>query len=127
MVDLDRVGGLPVVMRELLSHGLLHGDCMTCTGKVPPAHTLDRRTSRRETHSPENHLRSIARIAWYLRNEVVWLCLRQQQTLAENLLGVPTLAELGDQDIVFPVVKPRAVPGRHIIVLNGNLCPGGLL
>ena len=29
MVDLDRVGGLPVLMRELLDHGLLHGDCMT--------------------------------------------------------------------------------------------------
>ncbi|MBO0731465.1 MAG: dihydroxy-acid dehydratase [Acidimicrobiaceae bacterium] len=32
MVDLDRIGGLPVVMRELLDAGLLHGDCMTVTG-----------------------------------------------------------------------------------------------
>jgi hypothetical protein len=56
MVDLDRVGGIPVVMRELLNHGLLHGDVLTCTGK----------------------------------------------TLAENLKDTPCLAELGDQDIVFP-------------------------
>ncbi len=34
MVDLDRVGGVPVVMRELLEAGLLHGDCMTVTGKT---------------------------------------------------------------------------------------------
>ena len=34
MVDLDRVGGVPVVMRELLDAGLLHGDCLTVTGKT---------------------------------------------------------------------------------------------
>ncbi|HET9690932.1 MAG TPA: dihydroxy-acid dehydratase [Acidimicrobiales bacterium] len=34
MVDLDRVGGVPVVMRELLEAGLLHGDCMTVTGRT---------------------------------------------------------------------------------------------
>jgi dihydroxy-acid dehydratase len=34
MTDLDRVGGVQVVMRELLAAGLLHGDCMTVTGKT---------------------------------------------------------------------------------------------
>src|SRR5205085_3918925 len=34
MVDLDRVGGLQVVMRELLDAGLLHGECVTVTGKT---------------------------------------------------------------------------------------------
>jgi dihydroxy-acid dehydratase len=34
MIDLDRVGGVPVVMRELLDAGLLHGDCLTVTGKT---------------------------------------------------------------------------------------------
>ena len=34
MSDLDRVGGVPVVMKELLDHGLLHGDCITVTGKT---------------------------------------------------------------------------------------------
>jgi dihydroxy-acid dehydratase len=32
MVDLDRIGGLPVVMKELLDAGLLHGDCRTVSG-----------------------------------------------------------------------------------------------
>jgi len=32
MVDLDRVGGVPVVMAELLRAGLLHGDCLTVSG-----------------------------------------------------------------------------------------------
>jgi dihydroxy-acid dehydratase len=34
MVDVDRVGGVPVVMRHLLDAGLLHGDCLTVTGKT---------------------------------------------------------------------------------------------
>ncbi|HEX2274992.1 MAG TPA: dihydroxy-acid dehydratase [Acidimicrobiales bacterium] len=34
MVDLDRVGGVQVVMRQLLEAGLLHGDCLTVTGRT---------------------------------------------------------------------------------------------
>jgi dihydroxy-acid dehydratase len=57
MTDVDRIGGVPVVMRHLLDAGLLHGDCLTVTGRSvaenlaaidPPApdgdviHPLDR-------------------------------------------------------------------------------------
>src|SRR5215211_4422907 len=34
MTDLDRVGGVPVVLRVLLDAGLLHGDCVTVTGRT---------------------------------------------------------------------------------------------
>lgn len=34
MQDLHDVGGVPAVMRMLLDAGLLHGDCMTVTGKT---------------------------------------------------------------------------------------------
>ncbi|NNC91575.1 MAG: dihydroxy-acid dehydratase [Acidimicrobiia bacterium] len=34
MVDLDRIGGVPVVMRALLDEGLLHGDLVTVTGRT---------------------------------------------------------------------------------------------
>ena len=34
MSDVDRVGGVPVIMRGLLDAGLLHGDCLTVTGKT---------------------------------------------------------------------------------------------
>ena len=34
MTDLDRVGGVQVVMRMLLDAGLLHGDCLTVTGRT---------------------------------------------------------------------------------------------
>lgn len=34
MSDLDRIGGVPVVLRELLDAGLLHGDVLTVTGRT---------------------------------------------------------------------------------------------
>lgn len=34
VVDLDAVGGLPIVLKALLEAGLLHGDCLTVTGIV---------------------------------------------------------------------------------------------
>ena len=34
MTDVDRIGGVPVVMRELLEAGLIHGDCLTVTGRT---------------------------------------------------------------------------------------------
>mmetsp|Transcript_96066 Transcript_96066/g.151304 ORF Transcript_96066/g.151304 Transcript_96066/m.151304 type:complete len:592 (-) Transcript_96066:67-1842(-) len=77
MSDIDRVGGIPVIMRELLDAGFVHGDCMTVTGK----------------------------------------------TMAENLAGTPNVAALGDQDVLFPVARPLAPAGNHIVILNGNLAP----
>ncbi|MGZ6885225.1 MAG: dihydroxy-acid dehydratase [Acidimicrobiia bacterium] len=41
MFDIDRIGGIPVVMRELLDAGLLHGDCMTVTGKTMAENLAD--------------------------------------------------------------------------------------
>ena len=34
MEDIHRIGGIPAVMKYLLSKGLIHGDCLTVTGKT---------------------------------------------------------------------------------------------
>jgi len=34
MTDVDRIGGVPVIMKALLDAGLLHGDVLTVTGKT---------------------------------------------------------------------------------------------
>jgi dihydroxy-acid dehydratase len=77
MAALHAIGGVPIVMKELLRHGLLHGDVMTVTGA----------------------------------------------TLADNLADVPTLEDLGPQDVVFPVAAPIAAANNHISVLRGNIAP----
>src|SRR5712664_506778 len=81
MTSLHAIGGVPIVMKELLRAGLLHGGVMTVTGK----------------------------------------------TLAENLETVPTLEQIGAQDIVVPMAKPIAPPNNHISVLTGNLAPESCL
>ncbi len=48
MTDLDRVGGLPVVLKELLRAGLLNGDCLTVTGR-----TMEENLSSMETPAPD--------------------------------------------------------------------------
>jgi dihydroxy-acid dehydratase len=77
MVALHRLGGVPIVMKELLAEDLLHGDVVTVTGA----------------------------------------------TVAENLESVPTLEELGPQDLVRAVADPLAPANHHITVLTGNLAP----
>ena len=41
MVDLDRIGGVPVVLRVLLDAGLLHGDTLTITGATMAENLAD--------------------------------------------------------------------------------------
>jgi dihydroxy-acid dehydratase len=52
-IDLHHAGGIPQVMKELLDNGLLHGDCITITGKTVaenlasvPALTADNKVIR---------------------------------------------------------------------------------
>lgn len=40
-IDLHRAGGIPQVMKILLNAGLLHGDCMTITGKTVAENLAD--------------------------------------------------------------------------------------
>ncbi len=64
--DFHRAGGVPQVLKMLLTHGLLHGDCMTITGRtlaeelasVPDAPRADQDVIRRWDHPlyPHGHL-----------------------------------------------------------------------
>ena len=51
MYDLDNVGGVPLVMKRLLELGLIHGDCMTVTGK-----TVQENLSEIEDNKSENNV-----------------------------------------------------------------------
>ncbi len=41
MTDVDRIGGVPVVMRALLDAGLMHGDVLTVTGRTMAENLAD--------------------------------------------------------------------------------------
>ena len=40
-IDLHRAGGIPALMKEMLKYGLLHGDCITITGKTVAENLAD--------------------------------------------------------------------------------------
>ena len=76
MAELVRIGGLVPLMKRLLDRGLLHGNCMTVTGK----------------------------------------------TVAENLKFVGDYPK--GQDVIRPFSNPIKKTG-HLVILRGNLAPGG--
>ncbi len=41
MSDVDKVGGIPVILKALLDSGFLHGDCLTVTGKTMAENLAD--------------------------------------------------------------------------------------
>ncbi|MBD2356531.1 dihydroxy-acid dehydratase [Tolypothrix sp. FACHB-123] len=56
--DLHQAGGIPQVMKMLLVHGLLHGDCITITGKTIAetlAHIPDEPPANQDVIRPWNH------------------------------------------------------------------------
>jgi dihydroxy-acid dehydratase len=56
MADVDRVGGLPVIINELLHAGFLDGECITCTGE-----TLSQQLARLDPPDPDDTVvRSVA-------------------------------------------------------------------
>ena len=76
MAELVRIGGTVPLMKMLLDHGLLHGDCLTVTGR----------------------------------------------TMAENLKKAPSYPK--GQDVVRGFNNPIK-KDSHLVVLYGNLAPGG--
>ncbi len=48
MSDLHRVGGVETVMKTLLERGLLHGDCLTVTGRTLAENLVDAKTASAE-------------------------------------------------------------------------------
>ena len=51
MVDVDQVGGVPVIVRELLAAGLLDGSTLTCTGE-----TLAEQVRRLDPSGPDGEV-----------------------------------------------------------------------
>ncbi|MGI6461693.1 MAG: dihydroxy-acid dehydratase [Candidatus Hydrogenedentales bacterium] len=76
MADLVNIGGLTPLLRELLKANLLHGDCMTVSGK----------------------------------------------TLAQNLRAIKAYPK--KQSVIRPFSDPLKKTG-HLVILRGNLAPGG--
>ena len=102
--DLHAVGGLPAVMKMLLAEGLLHGDCVSCTGE-----------SIAETLSELPGLGEFDAGA----------AVPGTSTLVDANSGdTSTEVDVPSQPIVRPLSDPIK-PNGHIRILYGNVAPTG--
>ncbi len=105
MSDLDAIGGIPVVMKELFDAGLIHGDCITVTGKTVAENLLSLRGAGGESgegRTKQSH--------------------RQKPVTSQSANAGQASNQ---QPVIFPMANPLAPAGHHIRVLYGNLAPEG--
>jgi len=105
--DLHEAGGIPLVMKMLLENGLLHGECVTITGKTV-AENLEQVTGPQA--SP------LARVA----AEV----LGSESDYEAAALQAGTLAVQSGAPVIRPFDQP-VYPQGHLAILRGNLAQEG--
>ena len=101
MSELNAVGGLPPLMKRMLTAGLLHGDCLTVTGKTLAENLEDVDDFRPPVDMKRASAYSLA-----------------EQGETYDHIALPSADE---------IVAPMSAPLRqqsHLRILYGNLAPG---
>jgi len=120
MHDLDGVGGVPAVMRELLDAGFLHGDCLTVTGKTVAENLADVPPVSRRAH--QEVLRPLSNPLAPAGNHIV--------VLSGNLAPESAIVKLsGKQDIrhVGPALCFDAEDDAFAEIMAGKIKKGDVL
>ncbi|HET7146912.1 MAG TPA: dihydroxy-acid dehydratase [Candidatus Nitrosopolaris sp.] len=97
MLDLDKVGGVPIILKNLLKKDLIHGETMTVTGS----------TMRKNLES----------IRFQMPSYSTW----SSQT---SYSSSSTASYYSDQNVIKPIEDPIHVVGT-LAILKGSLAPGG--
>jgi dihydroxy-acid dehydratase len=126
MTSLHAIGGVPVVMKELLRHGLLHGDVMTVTGRtlaenldgVPTLEQLPRQDIvfpvTRPIAPPNNH---ISVLKGNLAPESCLLKLSGKTLEKGQFRGTARVFE-SEADAMAAIRAGQIVPGTVVVVRN---------
>ncbi len=94
--DMFEAGGIPLLMKTLLDHGFLHGDCMTVTGRT----------------IAEN----LEKVAWNPDQDVVWPADKPITTTSGIVVLKGSLAPEG------AIVKIAGMPGSALTFKGPALC-----
>ena len=126
MASLHALGGVPVVMKELLRHGFLHGDLMTVTGKTVAENLADVPTLEalgaqdvvvpvsRPTARPNNH---ISVLKGNIAPESCLLKLSGKTLEKGEFRGTARVFE-SEADTMQAIRAGQIVPGNVIVVRN---------
>jgi dihydroxy-acid dehydratase len=126
MVTLHQLGGVPVVMKELLDHGFLHGDAMTVTGRtlaenlsnVPSLYTLGNQDivwPVERAIAPPNHHISV--LKGNLASESCVLKL-SGKTLKQGVFRGPAKVFESEADAMRAIRVDQIRPGDVVVVRN---------
>ena len=122
MQDLHEQGGLPSVMKYLLEQGLLHGDCLTVTGKTIAENLADIPTLDFEKqdiiHSLENPIKATGHL------QILYGNLAEGGSVAkitgkegERFVG-PARVFDGEQRLIEGINSGRIQPGDVVVIQN---------
>ncbi|NGM60620.1 dihydroxy-acid dehydratase [Sphingobacterium sp. SGG-5] len=122
MQDLHQYGGTPAVMRYLLDEGLLHGDCLTVTGKTVAENLADVKSIMDYNQPIIQPLSNPIKTTGHL--QILYGNLAEQGSVAkisgkegEKFTG-PARVFDGEHDLAAGVASGRIKPGDVIVIKN---------
>ncbi len=122
MQDLHQYGGIPAVMRFLLDNGMLHGDCLTVTGKTV-AENLEGVKSIMDYNQPIiKQLNNPIKATGHL--QILYGNLAEKGSVAkitgkegERFEG-PARVFDGEQNLIAGISSGRVKPGDVVVIIN---------
>ena len=122
MQDLHQYGGIPAVLRYLLDEGLLHGDCLTVTGKTMAENLADVKSIMDYNQPIIQPLAKPIKVTGHL--QILYGNLAELGSVAkisgkegEKFTG-PARVFDGEHDLVAGVSTGRIKPGDVIVIKN---------
>ena len=118
MVDLDRIGGVPVVLRALLDEGLIEGDVLTVTGRTM-AENLDGMTFPSDQDviaAPARPLAGEGGIAVLTGNLATEGCVVKVAGVDFEVFTGPARVFDGEQDALAALFAHRIGPGDVVVI-----------
>jgi dihydroxy-acid dehydratase len=124
MQDLHQYGGIPAVMKYLLDEGLLHGDCLTVTGKTVAENLADVKSIMDYDQKIIHKLNDPIKATGHL--QILYGNLAEKGSVAkisgkegEKFEG-PARVFDGEHDLIAGISSGRVQPGDVIVIKNSG-------
>ncbi|ORE06837.1 dihydroxy-acid dehydratase [Rhizopus microsporus var. microsporus] len=127
MEDLHRVGGTPAVMKYLLENNMLHGDCLTVTGKTLAENlaTVDGLKEGQDIILPlSNPIKPTGHLT-ILRGNMAPEGAVAKITGKEGLEFTGIARVFDDEDDIFEALEKKAIPKGSVVVIRYQGPKGG--
>ncbi|PZX93481.1 dihydroxy-acid dehydratase [Flavobacterium aquariorum] len=119
MEDLHNVGGVPAVMKYLLKEGLLHGDCLTVTGKTIEenlASVPDLHDGQDVIHEIQKALKATGNIQILYGNLAAEGCVAKISGKEGEFFEGTAVVFEGEKDVIRGIQAGEVKPGNVVII-----------